>query len=104
MAKKISVDNTEILPAHHDGVAEIGHALDEADQEGVGQARLEQWQRDGHEGLLRRSARKRLRGLLQAGRHALHHAAHDHERDGREGEQVCATHTPSTSHRTSATA
>jgi hypothetical protein len=79
------------LPAHHDGVAEVGHAFDEADQEGIGQAGLEQRQRDRHEGLLRAGAQG-LRGLFQAGRHALHHAAHDHEGNGREGKGLRHPH------------
>jgi hypothetical protein len=34
----------------------------------------------------RRVGAQRLRRFFEAGRHALHHAAHDHEGDGREGE------------------
>jgi len=62
MAKKISVDSTANCPPTTIGVAEVGHALDEAHQKGVGQARLEQGQRDGR----RRSAVRLARSVCAA--------------------------------------
>jgi hypothetical protein len=41
---------------------------------------------------VRRHRRAGLRRFLQAGRDALHHAAHDHEGDGREGEGLRQPH------------
>ena len=49
-AKKMSVDSTREIAADHQRVGEIGHALDEADQEGVGEAGADQRPGDGAEG------------------------------------------------------
>jgi hypothetical protein len=87
MAKKMSVDSTEVLPPSDQRVAEVGHALDEADQEGVGQPRLHQRQVTVRK-VCQRAGAQRLRGLFQRGADALHDAAHDHEGDRREGEQL----------------
>ena len=79
------------LSAQHDGIAEVRHALDEADEEGVRQSGPQQRQRDGREGAVGIGP-QRLRRLLQAGRDALHHAAHDHEGDRREREGLRDPH------------
>jgi hypothetical protein len=75
------------LATDHDRVAKVRHALNEANQEGVGQARLEQRQRDGQKGLQPVRAQC-LRRLLQTRCHTLHHTAHDHEGNRREGKQL----------------
>ena len=54
------------IAAEHDRIAEVGDALDEADQEGVGEARPHQRQRDGGETCVQRSGAQRLRGFLEA--------------------------------------
>ena len=76
-----------ILPAHDDGVAKVGHAFDEADQERIRQPGLEQRQRDCPE-CLHAAGTQGLRGLLHRRAHALHHTAHDHEGNGREGKHL----------------
>ena len=74
-----------VLAADDDRVAEVGHALDEPDQEGVGQTRLHQ--RQGHRPKGLPAARAQgLRRLLQRRADALHHAAQDQEGDRGERE------------------
>ena len=75
------------IAAEHERVAEIRHALDEAEQEGVGEPRPHQRQRDGAE---RRPALRPqgLRRLLERGADALHDADQDQEGDRREGEEL----------------
>ena len=79
------------LPAHNNGVAEISHALNETDQEGIGQTGLEQRQSHRHKGAMRISAQG-LGRLFQRRRNALHHAAHDHEGNGRERKRLRNPH------------
>ena len=55
------------IAAEHQRIAEIGHALDEAEQEGIGDAGLEQRPGHGAEGLPALGA-ERLRSLFEARR------------------------------------
>ena len=75
------------IAAEHERIAEIGQALDEAEQEGVGEPRPHQRQRDGAE---RRPAlgAQGLRRLLERRADALHDADQHQEGDRREGEQL----------------
>ena len=75
------------IAAEHQRIAEIGHAFDEAEQEGVGEARPHQRQRHGPEGLPAVGA-QRLRGLLHRRADALDDADQHQEGDRREGEHL----------------
>ena len=76
-----------VIAAEHERIAEIGHALDEAEQEGVGEAGPHERQRHGAEGRPALRA-KRLRGFLQRRADALHDADQHQEGDRREGEEL----------------
>ena len=54
-----------VVAAEHQRVAEIGQALDEAEQEGVGEARPQQRPGDGAEDVVQRAGAQRLRRLLE---------------------------------------
>ncbi len=76
-----------VVAAQHDGIAEVGDAFDEADQEGVGEAGPHQRQRHGGEGRPRIGAQG-LRGFLEGGAHTLDDADQHQERHRREGEEL----------------
>ena len=75
------------LSTQNDGIAKVGHAFNEAHQEGIGQTRFEKWQCDAPKGLHSRGAQG-LRGFFQRRTDTLHHPAHDHESDGRKGKHL----------------
>ena len=74
--------------AQHEGIAEVRHAFDEADEEGVRETRLHQRKRNVPEGPPAVGP-QRLRGFLHRGGHAFHDPDQDEERDRREGEDLC---------------
>ena len=71
----------------NDGVAKVGHALNEAHQKRIRQAGLEQGQGHGGESAPA-TGTQRLRRFLQGRTDPLHHTAHDHESDRGEGEHL----------------
>jgi hypothetical protein len=73
--------------AEHQWIAEIRHAFDEADQEGVGETWLHQRQRDTPEGTPSVGA-QRLGSLLHRWADALDDADQHEEGDWREGENL----------------
>ena len=75
------------IAAEHQRIAEIGHALDEAEQEGVGEAGPHQRQRHRPEGLPAVGA-QRLRGFLHRRADAFDDADQHQEGDRREGEHL----------------
>ena len=75
------------VPAQHQRIAEVGEALDEAQEEGVGEARAHQRQGDGGEGGPGIRAQG-LRRLLERGADTLDHADQDQERDRRERQHL----------------
>ena len=83
-----------VLAADDDRIAEVGEAFDEADEKRVGQAGLEQRQRDGAK-RCPAIGTKRLRRLLERRADAGDDAAHDEAGDRREGEELLTAVSPS---------
>ena len=79
------------IPGEHQRIAEVRHALHEAQQKGGREPGPKQ--RQGHRAECRPTARaQRLRGFLERRADALHHPEQDEESDGREGEQLRKRH------------
>jgi hypothetical protein len=87
MAKKMETESTGVVAAKHEGVAEIGEALDKAEQERVGEAGTHQGERHGGERVPVAGAQG-LGGLLHRRADTFHHADQDEERDGGEREHL----------------
>ena len=80
-----------VVAAQHDRIAEIGNALDEADEERVGESGPHQRQR--HRGESRpRIGAQRLRGLFERRADAFDDADQHQEGDRREGEELGQEH------------
>ncbi|MNS64726.1 hypothetical protein D3C72_978640 [compost metagenome] len=73
--------------AEHQRIAEIRHALDEADQEGIGETGLHQRQRHPPESAPAVGT-QRLRGLFHRRADTFNHADQHQKRDGREGKDL----------------
>ena len=83
----MSVDNTVEIAADHQRIGEVGHALDEADQEGVGEAGADQRPGDGAE-RVPRTCPQGLRRFLEARSDSLQHAEQHQHRDRRERQHL----------------
>ena len=91
MAKKISVDSTENWPPTTIGLPKSAMLSMKPTRKALARPGFSSGSVTVRK-VRRAAGAQRLRRLLQAGRDALHHAAHDHEGDRREGEGLRQPH------------